>query len=240
MKEIKFKDVKPPWGLDKNIIDENSDSNKFIINEPIGSNFFPKHRPTTFRIILAILIGVASFYFFTLMGEILYKILKINHCLSILILWMLLFFVVYIVSKFTSNKTQLTFSINGIDVHSRSGSLFIPKDNVENVFVKETQNVKYKNKNIQYDVSVKCKKPEYIQYDIIIKIKQPLHNPYLKEDKIEIKLLQEFKIKSYFFYIPDLKYKDIENTRNFTYYIVQEIKRALDLIKENKEKKNDL
>lgn len=229
-KEIELKDVKTPWGMDKNIIDENSDSDKFIINEPIGSNFFPKHKLTIFRIIISILIGLASFYFVTIMDEILYKILKINHCLSALILWILLFLVVYIVSKFTSNKTQLTFSSKGIDVHSRSGKLFIPKDNIENVFVKETQSVKIKNKTIQYDVSVKCKKPEYIQYDILLKFKQPVHNPYSKEDKSEIKLLQEFQIKSYFFYIPDLKYKDIENTRNFTYYIVQEIQKRLNII----------
>ncbi len=229
-KEIELKDVKSPLGMAKDIIDKNSESNKFIINEPIGSNFFPKHRITTFRAILSILIGLASFYFFTVIDKILYKILKINHCLSILILCILFFLVLYIVGKFTSNKTKLIFSSDGMNINSRSGSLFIPKDDIENVFVKETQSVKIKNKNIQYDVSVKCKKPEYIQYDIILKFKKPVHNPYSKEDKSEIKLLQEFQIKSYFFYIPDLKYKDIENTRNFTYYIVQEIKKALNII----------
>ena len=228
-KPIEFKDVNPPWGMDNKIIDENSEPNKFIINEPIGSNFFPKHRPTIFRTLIAILIGFASFYFFTVMDTILYKIFKINHCLSILILLILLLAILKFVSKFTSNTTKLTFSDKGIDVKSRSGTLFIPKENIENIFVKETQGVKFKNKNVQYDVSVKCKQPEYIQYDMFLKFKQPVHNPYSKEDKSEIKLLQEFTIKSYFFYIPNLKYKDIENTRNYTYYIVQEIKKALGL-----------
>ena len=250
---IDIKDVKIPVGINRDVIDKkNSTSSTFIMNEPIGGDFFPS------QFVLPIIIGgmilwIPMTIFVNYILQFLFHI--INTGGPILFFWIFYFIAIYLGVKLTSNKTKLTFSSQGIEAESRKGKFFIPREDVEDVYVKEIQGIQtsHGRGNITHH-------HPYIQYDMIMKLKKPLSTPYINEnnfldnffskfssdtpvgriinifkqlssnnstEKNEIKLLKEHYIRSWYFNSP--VFKDIKTTKNLTYYIVQQIRKVFDI-----------
>ena len=223
---IDIKDVKIPFGVNRDLIDKkNSTLYKFIMNEPIGGDFFPN------KILPIIMIlGIALFVPYMLLPNMLMSFLHLNNVLlltnagiSIILNVIIYFIAMYLVVKLVSIKTKIIFSSNGIEAKSRKGKLFIPREDIEDVFVRETQGIE--TSHGEGDVTHHF---PYIQYDMIVKFKRPVHFSSDNKDKNEIKLLKEYNLKSYLktwnSKKPELFY--IKTTKNLTYYIVQQIRKV--------------
>lgn len=217
---IDIKDVKIPFGVNQDFIDkENSTSNKFIINEPMGGDFFPN------EILPIIMIGsILLFVPSMILLMMLINFLNLNYILMpILVIYPIIYFIAMDrVFKLMINKTKVTFSSSGIEAESRKGKLFISREDIEDVFVKEIQGIAKTGRH-------KTRTP-YIQYDMMIKLKKTVHFSSDNKDKNEIKLLKEKDMRGYLTKsdsnTPELS---AETKKKFSYYIVQQIRKVFDL-----------
>lgn len=192
-KEIKFEDIKVPLGFNKDFIQKNSDS--FTINAISGGEFFPnKEMP---KIIITIIVSfIVGCNFINSFPE----------DKQFLLFFYLLFLgiLAYFWIKFTNIKTKFNFSFEGINIHSRKGSLFIPKENIKDIYINSEETADDEGR-------------KYIHYKIIFEFYQPIYIPYPKTNKHQVIFLSNF-----------YTFVD-EPGKTIVCYIVQEIKKALNL-----------
>ena len=114
--EIKLNNVNIPFGLNKDFMQKEGDN--FIINSKGGGDFFPNKAMTTMIITALLSVITSSIFLFVLPTP------QKVWVFAYLIFLVILFYVWFVL---TSIKTTFIFSSNGIDIHSRKGSLFIQK-----------------------------------------------------------------------------------------------------------------
>lgn len=202
--EIKFQDVKIPFGINKNFITKKDDN--FIINSKFGGDFFPnktkKIIETTAQISFGIYIILMFVILFLYNNERL-SIEVVIYCILPFIFMGILFPSWY---SLTSIKTQFIFSSNGIDINSQKGKIFIFKEDIDSVKISIDKKTHKGN--------------DFYFYSIVLNFKKRIDIPYIYEKKYSAKILEEYN-----FY-------DGEDTRTkfiLVSYIIQEIRKALEL-----------
>ena len=208
--EIKFEDIKFPFGLSKDFMQK--EGANFIINSKEGGDFFP-NRNLKIMEITAIFCCLGIFF----LGCIICihsnnedNVQYINFIFTYLIFMAILFPYWYLSSLI---KTTFTFSSNGIDIHSKKGSLFIPKEDIETFEIAVEPKSDSSGNTIYY-------------YYIFLNLKKDIYIPYTKEYKNSLKLFNEYYFKSTL----ELE-DDINIYKMFLSYLIQEMKKALDLNK---------
>lgn len=219
-RELTIEDIEYPREIDKNFMQLTDD--KFIINTT-GGDFFPNK--------YLLILQISSFLYLFPFLFILPIVFDNNNTNNIFIdairgLGFGIFFVgggilfMLFLNKLcdlTSIKTTFTFSNEGINISSKKGSLFIPKDNIENIKMRETKN------QDRADI--------FIKYDIIFEFKTLIYIPYIKEYKDTVTFLGD----GHFF-------EEIigrNQVKFFMYYVLQEIKKTLHFSR-NKENVEDM
>lgn len=171
-------------------------SNGFKVNTAKGGEFFPNKLALVFSYLMSTLFLLCFFilapYFCFFQKNIVVAGASLLFSFFILIPYM---FAVNI----TNIKTEYTFSSNGINVTSQKGSLFIPKEKIKNMYIKELKGVTSKNYTYYY-------------YPIYIEFKEPLYIPYTKKYKEIVNL-----------------FVDNRTEKNISLFILQELDRIFDL-----------
>ena len=199
--EIKLNNVNIPFGLNKDFMQKEGDN--FIINSKGGGDFFPNKAMTTMIITALLSVITSSIFLFVLPTP------QKVWVFAYLIFLVILFYVWFVL---TSIKTTFIFSSNGIDIHSRKGSLFIQKKDIEDIYVEtKERRIPIKGGEIVYKV-----------YEIVITFRYRIYIPYTKESIRTANFLYEYDFK-------DDNVIESNSNKMFLEYIVQEIKKALEV-----------
>ena len=198
--EIKLNNVNIPFGLNKDFMQKEGDN--FIINSKGGGDFFPNKAMTTMIITALLSVITSSIFLFVLPTP------QKVWVFAYLIFLVILFYVWFVL---TSIKTTFIFSSHGIDIHSRKGSLFIQKKDIEDIYVEtKERRIPIKGGEIVYKV-----------YEIVITFRYRIYIPYTKESIRTANFLYEYDFK-------DDNVIESNSNKMFLEYIVQEIKKALE------------
>lgn len=205
--EIKIQDVKIPFGINKNFMKK--EGGNFIINSKEGGDFFPNRSLN--------IIGITATFCLLVIFVWVYlcthsnnegTVQTINFIYPYLIFMAILFPCWYLSSLI---KTTFTFSSEGLNINSKKGSLFIPKEDIETLEIAFEPKSDSSGNTIYY-------------YYIFLNLKKDLYIPYTNEYKNSLKLLNEYYFKSY-----SVLEDDNNIYKIFLSYIIQEIKKALEL-----------
>ena len=178
--------------FNKDLIQKTSDC--FVINAINGGEFFP-NKITTLTYIISVILFLLSIPLFFIIGDMIWIIVVYYFLSGILI---------YFWFKSKDIKTQFIFSFKGLDIKSKKGTLFIPKENFSDV-------------HIEFDKLYVMKlNHTYFYYHILFLFKTPLYIPYTGKMKEKINFLNDY------YFVDD-------NGKNLAFYIVKEIKKALDI-----------
>lgn len=173
--EIKLEDVKFPSDFKFE-----QTSNGFKVNTETGGEFFPNKANIFGYLFLAsflfsifgpLYFGSTKYY-----DESIKNILCIGSFFSVFFMLAIFIFI----GKITSIKTEYIYSVNGIKVTSKKGTLFIPKSNIKDIQLKKL-------------ISNGCESYEY--YNIYIELKKALYIPYTKKYKERINLFLDHQFK---------------------------------------------
>ena len=189
--EIKLEDLQFP----KDFIFQQT-SNGFKVNTAKGGEFFPNKFALVFGYLISTLFLLCFF------------ILAPYFCFfqkNIVVAGALLLFSFFIIIPYmfavniTNIKTEYTFSSNGINVTSKKDSLFIPKEKIKNMYIKQLKGITSRNETYYY-------------YPIYIEFKEPLYIPYTKKNKEIVNL-----------------FLDNRTEKNISLFILQELDKTFDL-----------
>lgn len=196
MDEIKIQDVKYPLGINKNFFEKKE--NQFIINA-YGGDFFPNK--SIGKIILSLIFSLV-------VGGIIFGLLPKEEKYWVSIIYLIIMAIIFPVwFHFSSIKTKFIFSVDGINIDSKKGTLFISKENIQNIEIQEEKN--------DYNGV------EYLIYKIILIFKKQIHIPYTNEDKKKVTFLEEYNFQD--------QVGKSQTGKIFVHYIVQEINKMLEL-----------
>ena len=140
-------------------------------------------------------------------------------------LWLFLIFILnmilfLVVSILTSIKAEFIFSSNGIDIHSKKGSLFIPKEDINEIYIEEVEEMRQAAPNKKEVGSI-------IHY-ITFTFKKEIYITYAKTYKKKITFLPDIKFIEYVYNSYAYDTGIVINPKIQASYIVQEIKKALE------------
>ena len=188
--EIKFENLKMPLAVRKDFLQRTS--THLIINAGSDNVFFPnKTAPflfTSWSLISSVLIIISMFH-------------PKEEQIYFLAIFFLITIIICVWWAKTDIKTEFNISSAGIDVHSRVGSLFIPKENIKDIYIIEKEQI------------VNRVKSTYL--NTVIEFKSPVHIPYTREYVEKIDFLNNYRF--------------INEYQKITYYIVQEMRKMFDL-----------
>ena len=185
-------DINLPLSFNKDFIQKTSDS--FIINAINGGDFFP-NKKTILISIISVILFLLSIPLFFIVGNMMWIVFVYYFLAGILI---------YYLFKKTDVKTQFIFSSNGLNINSKKGSLFIQKENFDDI-------------HVEFDKFYSMKlNHTFFYYHIVFSFKTPIYIPYTGKTKEKINFVNDYSFV-------DDKGKDL------AFYIVKEIKKALDI-----------
>ena len=211
-REIKFEDIELPKFYNDNFMTRTPDC--FIINSDYGGEFFPSKVKTTIMS-FGVVFGHGSLLFLFFLPK--------EQMLWIFFIFFFNMSLFWWAFACANIKTQFIFSNDGLNVHSKQGSLFIPREDIKDIYIKEVEETREPSYKV-YHI--------YLNYFIIITFKKKVYIPYPKEYKDDILFLNEYKFK-------DSKTLKENKNKVFVSYLVQEMKKALNFSR-NEENVEDL
>lgn len=161
-------------------------SSGFKVKSSTGGEFFPNRFENLILISFFIVLFAYPFLFSKQLKNI--ELYLDNHPFGNIIgtflrlgILCIIFFVGYYFYKMTSTETEYLFSNSGININSKKGSLFISRDNIDEVVIKE------KEESTKYG--------KYYYYQIILHLKTDLYIPATKQSKREVNLFKDIEFK---------------------------------------------
>lgn len=181
-----------PFSFNKDFIQKTSDS--FIINAINGGEFFP-NKKTILISIISVILFLLSIPLFFIVGNMMWIVFVYYFLAGILI---------YYLFKKTDVKTQFIFSSNGLNINSKKGSLFIQKENFDDI-------------HVEFDKFYSMKlNHTFFYYHIVFSFKKTIYIPYTGKNKEKINFVNDYSFVD-------------DKGKYLAFYIVKEIKKALDL-----------